>query len=96
MKFIGKYQEGGPMPPAGGDPAAQGGGDPMQEILAAAQSAVEGQDCQIALQVCEVLMQMAGGGAEGGAPAPEEAAPAPAEEPVYAARGAKLLRRIRK
>ena len=53
MKFknIGKFQEGGAMPPQ--DPAAaQGGGDPMQEILMGCQQAVETQDCQIALQVC--------------------------------------------
>ena len=29
MKFIGKYQEGGAMPPQGGAPAPQGGEDPM-------------------------------------------------------------------
>ena len=49
MKFknIGKFQEGGAMPPQ--DPAAaQGGGDPMQEILAGCQQAVETQDRQIA------------------------------------------------
>ena len=71
LKNIGKFQEGGAMPPQ--DPAAQpGGGDPMQEILMGCQQAVETQDCQIALQVCQVMLEMAGGGA-----APAEAAPAP-------------------
>jgi hypothetical protein len=45
------------------------------------------------MQVCQMLLELAGGGApEQGAPA--EAAPAPAEgEPVYR-RGGRLLRRI--
>ena len=95
MKFktIGKFQEGGAMPPQ--DPAAaQGGADPMQEILMGCQQAVETQDCQIALQVCQVLLQMAGGGA---APAEAAPAPAPAEaqgEPVYR-KGGRLVRRIK-
>lgn len=95
MKFknIGKFQEGGAMPPQ--DPAAaQGGGDPMQEILMGCQQAVETQDCQVALQVCQVMLEMAGGAA---APAEAAPAPAPAEaqgEPVYRA-GGRLVRRIR-
>ena len=92
LKNIGKFQEGGAVPPQ--DPAAaQGGGDPMQEILMGCQQAVETQDCQIALQVCQVMLEMAGGGAQ---PAPEAAAPAtPAEgEPVYRTGGI-LVRRIK-
>ena len=89
----GKFQEGGAMPPQ--DPAAaQGGGDPMQEILMGCQQAVETQDCQIALQVCQVMLEMAGGGA---APAEAAPAPAPAEaqgEPVYRT-GGRLVRRIK-
>lgn len=94
LKNIGKFQEGGAMPPQ--DPAAaQGGGDPMQEILMGCQQAVETQDCQIALQVCQVMLEMAGGGA-----APAEAAPAPApaepaSEPVYK-KGGILVRRMAK
>lgn len=95
LKNIGKFQEGGAMPPQ--DPAmAQGGGDPMQEILMGCQQAVETQDCQIALQVCQIMLEMAGGGAPAeAAPAPAPA-PAPAEaqgEPVYR-RGGRLVRRI--
>ena len=93
LKNIGKFQEGGAMSPQ--DPAtAQGGGDPMQEILMGCQQAVETQDCQIALQVCQVMLEMAGGGA---APAEAAPAPAPAEaqgEPVYRA-GGRLVRRIK-
>lgn len=88
-----KFQQGGSMPPQ--DPAAaQGGSDPMQEILMGCQQAVETQDCQIALQVCQVMLEMAGGGA---APAEAAPAPAPAEaqgEPVYR-KGGKLARRIK-
>ena len=95
MKFknIGKFQEGGAMPPQ--DPAAaQGGVDPMQEILMGCQQAVETQDCQVALQVCQIMLEMAGGGA---APAEAAPAPAPAEaqgEPVYRT-GGRLVRRIK-
>lgn len=93
IKNIGRFQEGGAMPPQ--DPAmAQGGGDPMEQILMGCQQAVETQDCQIALQVCQIMLEMAGGGA-----APAEAAPAPAPveaqgEPVYR-RGGQLVRRVR-
>lgn len=87
-------QEGGEMiPPADGGtesagaPAAapaEGGGDPMQQLLMACQQAVESQDCNLAMQVCQALMQMAGGGGE---PAPQEAP----GEPVYRM-GGKLSR----
>lgn len=94
MKFRNKFQEGGPMP---ADPAAQGGapaggGDPMAQLMQGAQQALQSGDCNIAMQVCQMLLELAGGG---GAPAPEaEAAPAPAEgEPVYRA-GGRLVRRI--
>ena len=94
LKNIGKFQEGGAMPPQGA-PAPQSGGDPMQDLLIGCQQAVETQDCQIALQVCQMLLEMAGGGAAAAAPAP---APAPAEpqgEPVYR-KGGQLVRRIKK
>lgn len=93
LRNIGRYQEGGAMPPQ--DPAmGQGGGDPMQEILMGCQEAVETQNCEVALQVCEMLLQMAGGGAAPAEAAPE---PAPAEaegEPIYRT-GGRLVRRIR-
>ena len=96
MTFKYKFQEGGPMPAEaaaqGGVPAEQGGGDPMAELVQGAQQAVESGDCNIALQVCQMLLELAGGG---GAPAPAaEEAPAPAEgEPVYRM-GGRLVRRI--
>lgn len=69
-----RYQAGGPAP-------EQGGGDPMQQILQAAMQAVQSNDSQLAMQVCQILVQLAQGGGqggpEGGAPAgPEGGAPA--------------------
>ena len=82
MKLGRKFQAGGPMPAGAGAPAPQGGEDPMAMLLQGAQQAVQAQDCETAMQVCQMLMELAGGGA------------APAEgEPVYR-RGGRLLRRI--
>ena len=64
---------------------AEGGGDPTQELLMACQQALETQDCQLAMQVCQMLMQMAGGGA----PEVEQT------QPVYK-RGGILVKRIPK
>lgn len=102
MRFR-RFQEGGPMPAgpaASGAPMGpeQGGGeDPVMMLAQMAQQALEGQDCEAAMQVCDGLLQLLQGGQsgpeggpEGGAPAPEGA---PAEEPVYRA-GGKLVRRI--
>ena len=55
----------------------------------ACQQALETQDCNLAMQVLQAIMQMLGGGA----PAPEQA-PA-GTEPVYRM-GGKLARVIRK
>ena len=93
MKLGRKYQEGGAMPAGAPAAAPQGGEDPMAMLMQGAQQAVEAQDCQIAMQVCQMLLELAGGGASAEA-APAEAAPAPAEgEPVYR-RGGRLVRRI--
>ena len=90
LKFL---QEGGAMPAGAPAAAPQGGEDPMAMLMQGAQQAIQTQDCQIAMQVCQMLLELAGGGAPAEA-APAEAAPAPAEgEPVYR-RGGKLLRRI--
>lgn len=91
MQFIKKFQEGGAAPQAA---AQQGGGeDPTAMLMQGAQQAVQNQDCQIAIQVCQMVLEMlGGGGAEGGAP--EEAAPAEGQ-PVYR-RGGKLVRYIKK
>jgi len=60
----------------------------MQQLLQAAAEAAQSQNCELALQVCQVLVQMAQGG---GAPQGGEEEP-PAEEPTYARRGARLVR----
>lgn len=87
MRLKNKFQEGGQMP--AGAPAPGGGQDPMAMLMQGAQQAVQAQDCEIAMQVCQMLLELAGG-----APAPAEGAAAPAEgEPVYR-NGGKLLRRI--
>lgn len=88
-----KYlQEGGPVEapveegaPMEGAPAPeQGGEDPMMQILQVAQQALQEQNCEAAMAVCQALLQLAQGGG-----APQEA---PAEEPTYARRGARLVR----
>ena len=94
MKLGNKFQAGGPMPAGAPDQAPQGGEDPTAMLLQAAQQAIQGQDCQIAMQVCQMLIEALGGGGSPQEAAPQEAAPAPAEgEPVYR-RGGRLVRRI--
>lgn len=88
-----RFQEGGEMPqqeapmPEEAAPAPEQGGDPMEQILQAAAQAVQNQDANLALQVCQTLVQMAGGGG-----APVEA---PQEQPVYR-KGGRLVRWISK
>lgn len=88
---IGKFQEGGAMPPAPEQAPAgapQEGQDPIMVMAETAQVALETQDCQAAFSVCEIVMQLVQG-AQGGA-APEAA---PAEGPAFARKGAKLVRK---
>lgn len=90
IKKIGKYQEGGPVEapveegaaPEGAPVEEQGGQDPMMQILQVAQQALQEQNCEAAMAVCQALLQLAQGGGQ----------EAPAEEPTYARRGAKLVR----
>lgn len=94
MKLGRKYQEGGVMPAGAPTAAPQGGEDPMAMLMQGAEQALQTQDCQIAMQVCQMLLELAGGGAAPAEATPAEAAPAPAEgEPVYR-RGGRLVRRI--
>ena len=87
---LGKYQEGGAIPPQTGAP--QGGEDPTAVLIQGAKQA-ESQDCQVGLQVCQMLLELVGGGApQGGAPEGAPAEPAPGE-PVYR-KGGRLVRRI--
>lgn len=95
--------EGGePMPPeAGGAPAPEGvpapggeaGGDPIMAIAQGAAQALQTQDCNIAMQVCQMFLSLVQGAAQGGAP---EAGGGPAAgEPVFK-KGGKLCKRIPK
>lgn len=65
------------------------GQDPMMQILQMCAQAVQTQDCQIGLQVCDILLQMAQQAA------PQEQVPAEETQPIYR-RGGILSRRIRK
>lgn len=98
-KNVKKFQQGGEMAPAEQPmapeaapakevPAEGGGQDPMMMLGEAAAQALQSQDCQIAMQVCQglvALIQQMGGGA------PQE----PQGEPVFK-KGGVLLRRIKK
>lgn len=90
-----KFQQGGAMPAEqaagapeqapvqGGAAPEQGMEDPMAQILQVAVQAVQTQNCEAAMAVCQALVQLAQGGAQ------EQA---PQEEPTFAKRGAKLVR----
>lgn len=94
MKLGNKFQVGGQMPTGAPAQAPQGGEDPTAMLLQGAQQAVQGQDCEMAMQVCQMLIEALGGGSNPQGAAPQEAAPAPAEgEPVYR-RGGRFVRRI--
>ncbi len=72
----------------GNEGAPQGGGDPIMQIAQAAAQALQNQDCEAAMAVCDAFIQLVQQGGQG---APEESAPE--GEPVYRA-GGKLVKRI--
>ena len=73
--------------PAEAAPAPeQTGGSPEEQLMMACQQALETQDCNLAMQVCQAIMQMIGGGAHQEAPAAPEG-----QEPVYR-KGGRLVR----
>ena len=80
------FQAGGPME-AGGQPAQ----DPMAQLIEMAMQAVQANDPNLAMQVCQVLVQITQQGApQGGAPQ----GGASEGEPVFR-RGGRLSRRLR-
>ena len=99
-KNVYRFQDGGQLPPETEEEmpeegAAQEGAEPspgdnpqdmLMQIAQAAQHALQNQDCETAMQVCEMFMQLAQGGGE--------AAHADHGEPVFARKGAKLLYHI--
>ncbi len=84
-EFLPKFQEGGAMNAPVEDPnaapetaaAPEQGGDPMEQLMMACQQALETQDCNLAMQVCQAIMQMAGGGTPEAPAAPE------GQQPVF-------------
>ncbi len=104
FRNIPRFQEGGQMadpgmaegaPMEGGAPtegapeAAGGGEDPLMQIAQMAMQALQSQDCQAAMQVCDAFIQLVQQ-AQGGGEAPSEQG-----EPVYR-KGGVLTRRMRK
>lgn len=85
LKFL---QEGGPMPAPEQQPQ-----DPMEQLVGMAAQALQNNDPNLAMQVCEALVQLAQQAAPQ-APPTEEPAPA-GGEPVFK-KGGKLVRRISK
>lgn len=88
-----KFQEGGAMPEgapaeAPAEEAPQGGGDPMQELVAAFTQGLQNQDCNLLAQAAQAFLQLVQGGA------PAEQAPAD-QAPVYKM-GGKLSKWIKK
>lgn len=92
-EFIKFMQEGGAAPEAAPVEEApmpeQGGGSPEEQLAMACQQALETQDCNLAMQVCQAVMQMIGGGAPAEPAAPE------GQAPVYK-KGGRLSRWISK
>ena len=88
-RFVKFMQEGGVAPEAA--PAEETsatpeqGGSPEEQILMACQQALQTQDCNLAMQVCQAIMQMLGGQQQAPPTAPQE------QEPVYK-KGGKLIR----
>lgn len=97
-KSVQKFQQGGPVAPEAPMPAeempaeaAPEGGmeeNPLVMLGEGAMQALQNQDCQTAMQVCQGLVQILQQMQE---PAPQE----PAGEPVFK-KGGVLLRRVKK
>ena len=95
MKFrpINKFQEGGEIPEEqipveeqGAAPAQQGGEDPLMQVAQIAVQALQNKDCNAAMQVCQIFLQMVQ--QMGQQNAPEQ----PKGEPVFR-KGGILVRR---
>ena len=93
--------QGGDPSAQGGDPSQGGGQDPVAQLVQLAQQALQGQDCQAAMAVCDGLLsliQSQQGGGQGGDPSqgggdPSQGGGQPQGAPVYK-RGGKLLKRV--
>lgn len=87
---VGPDAGGAPMEGAAGPGPEAGAGDPIMQIAQVAMQALQTQDCEAAMAVCQAFIQLL---QQGGGGAPEEAAPE--GEPVYRA-GGKLVGHIKK
>lgn len=95
-----KFQEGGTMPtedpamaggpaPEGAPAPEQGGGDPMTQLVELGNQALQTQDCNLAMQFVQIVLQQLGAGT----PSPEQAPEGQA--PVFK-RGGRLSRMVPK
>jgi len=75
---IGIYQEGGEI--VMGEPAAESE-DPMMQLIAMATDALEAQDANLAMQVCQMLVEMTSGEEQMEQPVEDEMAGMEAEMP---------------
>lgn len=102
-KSIKRFQQGGPMPteeempvegseemPVENNQMQGGQEDPMMMLAQGAAQALQSQDCQMAMQVCQGLLQLLQAMSQQQAPAAEETG-----EPVFK-KGGVLVRRIKK
>lgn len=83
-----KFQTGGAVTPNNetSTPAPQEGGDPIAELVNLAQQAIDSQNCEAAMAVCEGFMMLVTQADQSQTPPP------PTGEPVYR-KGGTLLRR---
>ena len=88
IKKTKKFQTGGAVTPNDETttPAPQEGGDPITELVNLAQQALESQNCEAAMAVCEGFMMLVTQSDQSQTPPP------PTDEPVYR-KGGTLLRR---
>ena len=82
-----KFQEGGPMPAETSqqEPTPEQNQDPIVQLVTMAQQALQEQNCEAAMAVCEGLMQLVQGAQQ---------SQQPAGQPVYK-KGGKLTKVIK-
>lgn len=103
LRPIYRFQDGGAAPsqqpadasqsgaPQGGAPQGGGGQDPVAQIAQLAMQALQNQDCNAAMQVCQAFVQMLQQSQGGGQGAPQGGDQG--GEPVYR-HGGVLVRRM--
>ena len=104
QKIVKKFQEGGPMPagePAGAPPmegapeqGAAPEADPIMQIAELAMQALQSQDCQAAMAVCEGFVSLLQGPPDAGGGMAPAGGGAPEGAPVFK-KGGKLAKRMK-